>query len=802
MNLTGSVLVILQSLYIRIKIVFNTNGIDYWDDMKTLRYLLVFIVIATFLLAGCVKSTEKSLTSEADTIFRYGRVFSYWTNDGHLAGDQSVKGLSSWRLEQLMPSVIHQGSQVVLSSPYVIPDEANFQPEKVEINNSIYTYTIPFKMDETVNKPKIVFIPNLSNTWSKQSIGLDIDANAEFINQTQGIENITIKITPLYSFNHIWISIVPDDDFTLITNTASPEMNQWNIQNPQVKREYIFNVHLQVKDTSSLSEIYKPGINITAETTQIQQAKQSGISLGVEVPGLGSLTFQAAEAGVLEVDRADQLHINLWQSSTYELKYALQPPINGWGFCRNFDAQQNPDRSSLLFLPEDNHVTFWADIDLHAFGSPIGDSTIAVELEWIDPKGQNYRTQKINLPLDGNGSISDAVSIGDLDASKLGTWHVTLKIDDDIILTSLFVVSTPEEILGMSIDLDTNVPHFVAGDQPFHFIGAYVPDGLFDQMTADRLISTAKMSGLNVLTLGLPSSQNYGDESSLRQLDVFLDRASAHGVYIIVSMMEGYGISMDKTNLFHNPGGVEGLIYDQKLRSAYKDLITRVVTRKNTVNGRLYRDDPTIMAWDVISEPVPPGHQPIIPAEDFSSWLQEMTGHIRSLDPNHLVTMMIPGPINEHHTIKGLPEAIMANLDFFWDDTNIYDMLYLNNQPMTKDYIDYCCDYPVFSLGMPVVPTLSFTAGENLDKEFAANYELQGQIYSDALIKGFQKGMAGAMIFSWGTKLSEMPWNWNMYYLIYDITDEQIIVPILKVAAVLNTIDLSKSPLQSVKIAP
>lgn len=343
------------------------------------------------------------------------------------------------------------------------------------------------------------------------------------------------------------------------------------------------------------------------------------------------------------------------------------------------------------------------------------------------------------------------------------------------------------------LNLNNTVPHFVVGDQPFYFIGAYVPYWASDQ---DKLVSTAKKAGLNVLYLTLRTSEN---ESSLRQLDVFLDRASAHGIYVLVSMNEGYGISLDKTGQFYNPGGVYGLIYDKELRTAYKDLLTRVVTRKNTVNGRLYREDPTIMAWDVLSEPVPPGNQPIIPAEDFSSWLHEMTDLLRSLDSNHLVTMMIPGPISSGHTIKGLPEAIKVNLDFFFDDINLYDMLYLNNQPMTDDYIEYCCNYPVFSLGMPIVPQLSFTAGDNLDKEFAANYELQGQIYRDALLKGFQMGMAGATIFAWGK--NEMYSGTNMYYLVYDIKDEQIVSAILQVATKLNTIDLSKPPLQFVRVS-
>lgn len=762
--------------------------------MKILRCLLICVVVVMFLSVGCVKlkdTQNNGIPTSTDTVFRYGRVFSYWTDDNSVVGDQAVKGSSNWRVEQVTPTVIQKGSQVLISTPYVFVESEYFQPEKIEVDNSVYNYTIPFEMDEAVNKPKVVFVPNSSNTWSKCSLGLDIDISVEFIDQVKGIENITIKVTPQRSFDQLWISIETTEAFTLLADTASPSMNNWNISSPETNKEYVFSAQLQVKDTSNINELYKPGINITAEAAPVQQVKQSGKILGVEVHGLGSLIFQAAEEGVLEIDRADQLSINIWRSSTHELKYSLQPPINGWGFCQNLDTQQNPVGSSLLFLSKDNGVTFWADIDLQAFEKPI-----TIQVDWIDPIGQNNRTQNINLPLVGNARISDTISIDDLDANKLGTWHVTLKLDGDTVLTPFFVLSTPEEISEMNLDLNNILPHFMVGDEPFYFIGAFVRDGTFDQVSADRLVSTAKMSGFNVLTLVLPYSQNYGDESCLRQLDIFLDRASVHGVYIIVSMIEGYGISLDETNLFHNPGGVEGLIYDQKLRAAYKDLITRVLTRQNTVNGKLYKDDPTIMAWDVISEPVPPGPQPIIPAEDFNLWLREMTDHIRSLDTNHLVTMMIPGPINTNHTIKGLPEAIMANLDFYFTEVNLYDMLYLENQPLMFDYIEHGCDYPVFSLGMPVVPGLAFSAGENLDKEFAANYELQGQIYTDALINGFQRGMAGATIFSWGTKHAEQ----DPRDLIYDIMDEQIILSILKVATGLNTIDLSESPLQFIRV--
>jgi hypothetical protein len=342
-------------------------------------------------------------------------------------------------------------------------------------------------------------------------------------------------------------------------------------------------------------------------------------------------------------------------------------------------------------------------------------------------------------------------------------------------------------------------PHFVVGDEPFRFVGAYLPDGVY---SSETLINTAKISGLSVLTLTLQWSQKLGGEPSLRKLDGFLDRASARGIYVIVSFVQGYGLSLDKTSPFYTPRGIEGLIHDQKLRAVYKDLLNRVVTRKNAINGRMYRDDPTIMAWDLITEPITPTCKvdlPNVTGEEFKSWLQEMTGYVRNLDPNHLVTMCLTGSINY---IKDWPDLIMPELDFFFGDTNLYDMLFLKNQPMTEDYMDNCYDYPIYSLGKPVVPQLAFTS-DKLDEKFAGNYELQGQIYGDALLKGFERGMAGATIFSWGTRNkcrdANRPFD---YYLVYNAADEQIITPIVKVAVGLNTIDWPKPPLQFVRVTP
>ena len=68
------------------------------------------------------------------------------------------------------------------------------------------------------------------------------------------------------------------------------------------------------------------------------------------------------------------------------------------------------------------------------------------------------------------------------------------------------------------------------------------------------------------------------------------------------------------------------------LRNDFKDIITFVLQRTNTVNGIAYKDDPTILAWQLGNElggwsgEVPP-----------SEWIIEMASHIKSIANNTLV---------------------------------------------------------------------------------------------------------------------------------------------------------------------
>ncbi|MEO1262804.1 MAG: hypothetical protein AAFZ15_28610 [Bacteroidota bacterium] len=64
------------------------------------------------------------------------------------------------------------------------------------------------------------------------------------------------------------------------------------------------------------------------------------------------------------------------------------------------------------------------------------------------------------------------------------------------------------------------------------------------------------------------------------------------------------------------------------------DHIRYIVKRKNRYNGLAYVDDPTIMAWQLANEP-----RAIINTKAYYKWVKKTAALIKSLDPNHLVSV-------------------------------------------------------------------------------------------------------------------------------------------------------------------
>jgi mannan endo-1,4-beta-mannosidase len=78
---------------------------------------------------------------------------------------------------------------------------------------------------------------------------------------------------------------------------------------------------------------------------------------------------------------------------------------------------------------------------------------------------------------------------------------------------------------------------------------------------------------------------------------------------------------------------------EPKAQDAFRAVVRQLVGRKNSVNGRAYDADPTIMSWQLANEPRPGSDANARPHHDaFVKWVDETAGFIKKLAPKQLVS--------------------------------------------------------------------------------------------------------------------------------------------------------------------
>jgi len=94
----------------------------------------------------------------------------------------------------------------------------------------------------------------------------------------------------------------------------------------------------------------------------------------------------------------------------------------------------------------------------------------------------------------------------------------------------------------------------------------------------------------------------------------------------------------------------------------YKKQVEVILNRRNIYNNRIYKNDPTIMAWELANEP-----RPMLQSSfnSFCRWIKNMSQYIRYIDRNHLITIGSEGMAGTNDDIS-LYKKINAykNIDY------------------------------------------------------------------------------------------------------------------------------------------
>ncbi len=82
-----------------------------------------------------------------------------------------------------------------------------------------------------------------------------------------------------------------------------------------------------------------------------------------------------------------------------------------------------------------------------------------------------------------------------------------------------------------------------------------------------------------------------------------------------------------------------GFYVNAAAQKEYRNVIQKIVKRVNTITGKPYAEDPSLMSWQLANEPRP-GNGNATPEEKkaYIKWIDEIAGYIHSLDKNHMVS--------------------------------------------------------------------------------------------------------------------------------------------------------------------
>lgn len=346
------------------------------------------------------------------------------------------------------------------------------------------------------------------------------------------------------------------------------------------------------------------------------------------------------------------------------------------------------------------------------------------------------------------------------------------------------------------------------GFADFRFIGGYLPgwhwgNGTWSAAVDDDLLRTANSIGLTVFHIMIPDlEQPLGtySESELRKLDHFVDSAFNNGVYVIPSFIQGVVIATQTGDPYYNPGGLEGLITTPRLKDAFKSRINTLLSRRNTISGKLYKDDPAILGWIIIEEPLSapqnyPVRPPNVTPSQVSDWMEEMASYIKSIDTNHLVTFQSPGGIGGALAPNDWLDAFRApSLDFFMvEDSGLHILNYANQD---------ASNFPLrlLSLNKPLVTMLSFNEVKDLhDPTICKDYARQGPLLTEAIQAYFAAKLQGVYVFPWGSDLYSSVPSYDSCW-VYSITNIPIRDGIRNAALQVRNLSSPPQPLPFIRV--
>lgn len=203
-----------------------------------------------------------------------------------------------------------------------------------------------------------------------------------------------------------------------------------------------------------------------------------------------------------------------------------------------------------------------------------------------------------------------------------------------------------------------------------------------------------------------------------------------------------------------------------RAQAEFRKIVARVVNRTNTVTGKPYRDDPTIMSWQLANEPRP-GNSKSTAAEKASyvKWIADTAAYIRSLDPKHLISSGSEGLAGSARDARLFMEAHKTPaIDYLtyhlwpknwgWFDSRRPAETWDGMMEKSLDYLNVHIDYAK-KLGKPIVLEEFGLDRDNASFDIKAPTTVRDRFYNEVFELVHRRASAGDPIMGWNF------WAWG-----------------------------------------
>ena len=138
------------------------------------------------------------------------------------------------------------------------------------------------------------------------------------------------------------------------------------------------------------------------------------------------------------------------------------------------------------------------------------------------------------------------------------------------------------------------------------------------------------------------------DENTFKKMDYIIAKASKHSIRLVIPFVNNWddmGGMSQYTKWSMGYQDHDKFYTDPRSKEIYKNYVSYFLNRVNTITGIKYKEDPTILMWELTNEM---RNRSDRSGSVVTAWVKEMADFVKSVDSNHLLSTGMEGFMAEN----------------------------------------------------------------------------------------------------------------------------------------------------------